>query len=201
MILAIAAAFVAGSIGTGTIAYAGDDDDDGGNAIVDALNQIAIAIQGIDPTVNVDPTPVNVNVDPTPVTLNVDPTPVTLNVDPTPVTINAPQGDKGDKGDKGDTGAKGDKGDKGDPGTTVLDVYPLSNDVFLTPGQFKNDIILGCDAGDILLSGGFDMSNKDVIIYKSSAIFFGTDWNIIAENPSTFDRRVTISVLCFNQSP
>jgi len=30
MILAIAAAFVAGSIATGTIAYGGGDDDDGG---------------------------------------------------------------------------------------------------------------------------------------------------------------------------
>jgi len=85
----VAIAFVAGSILTGTMAYAGDDDDDGGNAIVDALNQIAIAIQGIDPTVNVDPTPVNVN------------------VDPTPVTINAPQGDKGDQGDTGPAGPAG----------------------------------------------------------------------------------------------
>jgi len=54
MILAIAAAFVAGSIGTGTIAFAGDDDDDDDDGqnifgiIIQKLDQIIAAIGGID---------------------------------------------------------------------------------------------------------------------------------------------------------
>jgi len=100
MILAIAAAFVAGSIATGTIAYAGEDDDDGGNAIVDALNQIAIAIQGIDPTVNVDPTP---------------------------ITVNAPQGPKGDKGDQGPQGIPGLPGAEGTMGVQGESMTQVKN--------------------------------------------------------------------------
>jgi hypothetical protein len=47
--------------------------------VVESIDALVLAIQGIDPTVNVNPTPVNVNVNPTPVTLNVDPTPITIN--------------------------------------------------------------------------------------------------------------------------
>jgi hypothetical protein len=99
MIGFVALAFVAGSIMTGTMASA-EKGGVGDNLIVDALNNIATAISGIEPDVTVDPTP------------------VTVNVDPTPITINAPQGEKGEKGDKGDTGAKGDTGDKGDQGVS-----------------------------------------------------------------------------------
>jgi len=81
----VAIAFVAGSIMTGTIAEA-KKEDKGDNLIVDALNNIATAISGINPNVTVDPTP---------------------------ITINAPQGEKGDKGETGADGAKGDQGDLG----------------------------------------------------------------------------------------
>ena len=104
----VAIAFVAGSILTGTMAYAGGGDDNGGNAIVDALNQIAIAIQGIDPTVNVDPTPVNVN------------------VDPTPITVNAPQGPQGEQGPQGIPdlpGAEGAMGPQGESFTQVVNTF------------------------------------------------------------------------------
>ena len=64
----VAIAFVVGSIMTGTMVDAAGDGK--GNSIVDALNNIATAIKGINPTVNVSPTPINVS--PTPI--NVSPT-------------------------------------------------------------------------------------------------------------------------------
>ena len=91
LVLAIATAFVAGTMTSGSDAFAKDDDKKG-NPIVRAINALTEAVQGIDPTVNIDPTPVNVNVDPTPITnnINVDPTSIEniVNVEPTPITIN-----------------------------------------------------------------------------------------------------------------
>ena len=55
----VAIAFVVGSIMTGTMVDAAGDGK--GNSIVDALNNIATAIKGINPTVNVSPTPINVS--------------------------------------------------------------------------------------------------------------------------------------------
>lgn len=52
-------AFVAGTMVTGTVAFAADDDKKG-NPIVNALNNIANAINGIDPTVNVPPAEIQV---------------------------------------------------------------------------------------------------------------------------------------------
>jgi len=75
----VAIAFVVGSIMTGTMVDAAGDGK--GNSIVDALNNIATAIKGINPTVNVSPTPINVS--PTPI--NVSPTPI--NVSPTPINV------------------------------------------------------------------------------------------------------------------
>jgi len=76
LVLAIAVAFVAGTLVSGVGAFA-DKHDDKGNPIVNAINALTQAVQEINPTVNVDPTPVTLNVDPTPVTLNVDPIPQT----------------------------------------------------------------------------------------------------------------------------
>jgi len=60
-ILTLIASFIAGSIATGVIAFADDDDDgDGGNAIVTALNNIADAIDGL--TVDIPPAEVQVEV-------------------------------------------------------------------------------------------------------------------------------------------
>jgi len=69
LVLAIAATFVAGTLVSGAGAF-GDKDD--GNPIVSAINALTEAVQGINPTVNVDPTPVILNVDPTPINVNVD---------------------------------------------------------------------------------------------------------------------------------
>jgi len=132
MIGLVALAFVAGSILTGTMASA-EKGGVGDNLIVDALNNIATAITGIEPNVTVDSTP------------------VTVNVDPTPITINAPQGEKGDKGD---TGAKGDKGDTGDFST--LNVYKNSKRVDNSDAQVVIDV--SCDSGDQMTGSGYESS-------------------------------------------
>jgi len=84
-ILAITVAFVAGSIISGVIAFA-DKDDGKGNLIVNAINALTDAIQGIETTVNVDTTP------------------ITVNVEPTPIIINAQQGPTGPSGPQGPPG-------------------------------------------------------------------------------------------------
>jgi len=99
----VALAFVAGSITTGSMAYAAAGGT-GDNLIVDALNRIATAISGINPNVTVEPTAVNVNVDPTPITINAPA---------------GPQGIQGEKGDKGDIGPQGPAGDDGVSGTMI----------------------------------------------------------------------------------
>ena len=87
LILAIAAAFVVGSITTTTMASA-QGNAQGDNLIIDALNSITAAITGIpDPTV----------------TVNVDPTPVDI-------VVNAPQGEQGIQGPEGPEGPQGDQG-------------------------------------------------------------------------------------------
>ena len=67
LILAIAAAFVAGASMTSLMSSNADAAKP--DPIIAALDSIANAIRGINPTVNVNPTPVNV--DPTPITVNV----------------------------------------------------------------------------------------------------------------------------------
>jgi len=86
LILVIVVAFVAGTITTSSMNFAYADIGNPFTAIVKALNNIVTAIQGINPTVNVSPTP---------------------------ITINAAAGPQGPKGDKGDTG---DSGPTGPPG-------------------------------------------------------------------------------------
>jgi len=146
----VAIAFVAGSILTGTMAYAGGDDDDGGNAIVDALNQIAIAIQGIDPTVNVDPTPVNVNVDVPPAEVQV-------------VGLEGPTGPQGLQGEQGIPGLPGADGATGPAGGFGdMDVYyDVSSPIILAKDETKSATIL-CGPGDIALSGGHTASFSSI---------------------------------------
>jgi len=62
LVLAVVGAFVFGSIATGTMTYAAPGGS-GDMLIVEAINALTIAVQGINPTVNVDPTPITVNVD------------------------------------------------------------------------------------------------------------------------------------------
>ncbi len=73
LVLAVVGAFVLGSIATGTMTYAAPGGS-GDNLIADAINALTTAVEGIDPNVNVSPTPITneINVDPTPITVNVD---------------------------------------------------------------------------------------------------------------------------------
>ena len=148
LILAIVAAFVAGSITTGSMAYAAAGGT-GDNLIVDALNRIATAISGINPNVNVSPTPVNVN------------------VDPTPITINAPQGVKGDKGDKGD------KGEQGDSGTSlVVKILPDSPCVLST----TTTIVSGWCPDGVKNSFSIfdeDLTQNSIVLMSTSNVSFG----------------------------
>ena len=61
LVLAVVGAFVIGSIATGTMTYAAPGGS-GDSLIVAAINALTTAVQGIEPTVNVDPTPITVNV-------------------------------------------------------------------------------------------------------------------------------------------
>ncbi len=66
LVLAVVGAFVLGSIATGTVTYAAPGGS-GDSLIVEAINALTTAVQGIEPTVNVDPTPITVNVDSEPI--------------------------------------------------------------------------------------------------------------------------------------
>jgi len=59
LVLAVVGAFVLGSIATGTIVYAAPGGS-GDSLIVGAINALTIAVQGIEPTVNVEPAPVEI---------------------------------------------------------------------------------------------------------------------------------------------
>jgi len=78
--IAIAGAFVIGVLFANPVVYGAGTGD---NLIVDALNQITSAIQGIEPTVTVDQ----------------------------PITINAPQGEQGPQGATGPAGETGPQGE------------------------------------------------------------------------------------------
>jgi len=88
MILAIAAAFVAGSIATGTMTFAGVDDDDGGGVGAHSHFELQSQIDDLDVQVDL----------------------IEL--------IPGPQGPEGDDGTPGADGTNGAKGDKGDQGAT-----------------------------------------------------------------------------------
>jgi len=81
--IAIAGAFVIGVLFTNPVVYGAGTGD---NLIVEALNQITSAIQGIEPTVTVDQ----------------------------PITINAPQGEQGPQGETGPQGPQGIQGESDD---------------------------------------------------------------------------------------
>lgn len=156
----VAIAFVAGTIMTGTMAYAAQGGQ-GDNLIVDALNNIADAINGINPNVNVNPTPVEITnevVGPSDLTAD-----VTIPDGAVQLTVNAPQGPKGDKGDKGDSCTI--------TGTVVSCEDGTSNDVQGPQGPAgafpiyvkKGGTLAGtpnghvfCDSGDEAISGGFN---------------------------------------------
>lgn len=188
MILAIATAFVAGSIMIGTMADAQKDDVEKGNPIVDALNNIAAAISGIDPNVNVSPTPINVS-----------PTPITVNVDPTPITITAAQGDKGDKGDTGDQGPQGDQG----PALTLYYIEESST----TSGPFPSKFVL-CDPGDIVTGGG-SATNSDLTLlndfptegFGSPGPGINNGWINRYSNPGLLTVSVTAFAICADVAP
>ena len=88
MAIAIAGAFVIGILFTNPVVYGAGTGD---NLIVEALNQITSAIQGIEPTVTVDQ----------------------------PITINAPQGEQGPQGETGSQGEQGEQGETGPSGTEL----------------------------------------------------------------------------------
>jgi len=78
--LVIATVFVIGVLSANPVVYGAGQGD---SLIVEALNQITSAIQGIEPTVTVDQ----------------------------PITINAPQGEQGPAGAQGATGPQGPQGE------------------------------------------------------------------------------------------
>jgi len=174
-------------------AFAADKNEDKnkGNSdyfgIVSALQAIANAISGINPTVNVNPTP------------------VTVNVNPTPITINAPQGEKGIQGVKGDKGDKGDTGSQG-PGLLTYVKSSFGTTDGSTALLFLN---ASCDQGDVALGGGWsDLQDNNGyqstmrVIHNSPMIdnngkSFG--WSVIAT--STFPGKVTVYSICQDLTP
>jgi len=81
--IAIVGAFVIGILSANPVVYGAGQGD---SLIVEALNQITSAIQGIEPTVTVDQ----------------------------PITINAPQGEQGPQGETGPQGPAGPQGESAD---------------------------------------------------------------------------------------
>ena len=126
LILAIVAAFVVGSITTTTMASA-QGNAQGDNLIVDALNSIAAAISGIEPNVNVDPTPIT----------------NTINVDPTPITVNAPQGPQGEQGPQGIPGLPGAEGSMGPQGESFTQIKTAG---YSTKSEFTDRVVCISDA-------------------------------------------------------
>jgi hypothetical protein len=136
----VAISFVAGSIMTGTMAEGAKAAD----PIVTALNSIAAAISGIQPNVNVNPTP---------------------------VTINAPQGIQGITGVTGATGPQGITGEPGgDSEKLKVDCNLIKAKLNL---NLQFDVSNGCNLSGADLRGadlsGADLSGADL----SGANLFG----------------------------
>ncbi len=106
----VAIAFVAGSITTGTMAFAAPGGQ-GNDAIVQALQNIANAISRINPTVNNQ---------------------VTVPEDSITVQVEGLKGETGDKGPTGDQGPPGEQGPPGDPGSAVIPAGSLGVDKLAT---------------------------------------------------------------------
>jgi len=176
MVLVIAAAFVAGSIGTGTISYA-QQGGQGTNLIVDALNNIVSAISGIDPDVTVNVPPAEVQI----------------------VGVEGPEGPQGPTGigcsivgtfvKCGDLGSdvqgpQGDQGPQGSPGPAFPDTYLISEHITFGVGGSTGNIIRSCDFGDTMLAGGYAAAeNVDVRINRPSSNAW--TWHALSDFPET----------------
>jgi len=191
MILAITAAFVAGSIATGTLAFAGGDDDD--NLIIDALNNIAAAISGIEPNVTVD----------TPITVEVPADSIQVDV----VGLQGPDGEQGPDGDKGETG---DKGPTGDAGPASISGYERVNNsevgfTLQTSGtdQFHS-VIATCSAGKRVVGGGYSLLGSssffDDVKVASNIALSNSEWgtNIMNQGTSPITVGLQVFAVCVN---
>lgn len=127
----VAVAFVAGSLVTGSVAFA--DDDKKGNPIVNALNNIANAINGIEPSVEVNPT------------VNVPPAEVQV------VGVEGPSGPPGPQGPQGEVGAKGE------PGEIKTPIRVDGQATLMDPGVI-GEARVTCPVNYVLISGGFATS-------------------------------------------
>ena len=174
MILAIAAAFVAGSIATGTIAFAGDD----GDGRVGAHSHFELQSQIDDLDVQVD----------------------LIELIPGP---QGPEGDDGPPGPAGDDGADGDDGAQGPAGgflTTYANNGPSTN----VPANSFATSTANCDAGDIATGGGSALGTVEKLVSSLATFTGSTPtgWAVQAFNPtnqaSVF---IAATVICADVTP
>jgi len=182
MALAIAFALVIGTIGTATIAYAGDDDDDGGvlqtllcpagkaltgivsgggdddddgGGILDLICDADIAALQDKDMQLMDKDMALMDKD---MALMDEDTRLQGEIDNIALT----PGPKGDKGDTGSQGPKGDKGDKGDPGTGgnelqgLVITYREGPPRTITGSGGTGSAFATCNADEKILGGGYN---------------------------------------------
>jgi len=226
MILAIAAAFVAGSIATGTIAYAGGDDDDGGvlqtllcpagkaltgivsgggddddgGGILDLICEAQIeGPQGPAGADGMDGAPGADGNDGAPGADGMDGAAGADGMD----GAAGADGMDGAPGADGMDGAKGDKGDKGDTGPVKIYTVKINKN----PSGFDDvRIDVKCDSGDIATGGGGAGFSNNLADSNPTPVSDGstpTGWTATFENiPSAFRNTEHIGfVLCADLPP
>ena len=185
--LAIAiAAFVVGTIVSGTVAYA-QNNGQGDGPIIGALNGIAQAISDINPNVNVDPTPVNVQ-------------------------VIAEQGEQGPQGEGcsiegtivtcGETSSdvQGPPGEQG-PAGVLPNIYERTSFGDISPNN-QGSLVANCDEGDVPVSGGWiAVDNFDSVIPDVSHRSLDDEehgWLVHFSNPTSESISVATYVYCFD---
>jgi len=192
MILAIAAAFVAGSIATGTIAFAGEDDDGGG---VRAHNHFELQSQIDDLDVQVD-------------LIELIPGPQGPEGDDGTPGAEGPQGPKGDtgntgsqgpKGDTGNTGSQGSQGSQGPQGPAGPASIEVKTNTGTCGGGSVCKVSVGCDSGDKATGGGFGSGSTVLKAFRSQPVFVGsvpTGWLASANNEGSSIATFEVFVIC-----
>jgi hypothetical protein len=122
--------------------------------------------------------------------------------EPGPVGPAGPQGSQGLQGPQGPAGATGPQGPSGMAGLEWLSVTREYG-----PLEYFTTIQVGCPAGKVAISGGFDASTRDAVVLESMPILnsanAATGWRVFGEMPPLDihgEWSVTAFALCASQS-
>ena len=184
MILAIAAAFVVGSIATGTIAFADLEEE----VIISSLEFLQNQIDDLVTQISL------IQLIPGPQGDQGDTGPQGPQGEATVIVegVIGPEGPKGDKGNKGD---KGDKGDQG-PGTSHIITSTVSTQVFNGGQETKN---LGSTSDRFCALTKVELQDVDSTVeFASCRVFTDIDslWKLQAKSQTGDDADARCEAIC-----